>query len=164
MRLNIGSGGVRYSNSINLDLEKHPNVDIDIEGDVRKGLSFKDETFKEVLLIHVIEHIERKYHNKVLDEIWRVLKPNGRLIMGFPDFIECAKRFIENRNGGRWSFYHDTIFGQQTRKGDYHVTAIERQNITDKLISCGFVDIKYLQQEINVTLTARKGEKLKEYL
>lgn len=160
-RLNIGGGDVRYSSCINLELELHPDVDADVYGDITKGLDFPDEEFDEVLMIHVIEHIERKYHDRVLDEIWRILKPDGRLVLGFPDFIECAKRFIENKYGGRWSMYHNCIFGRQARNGDYHVTAMERSDITDRLISNGFVNIKYLQHTINVTMTAYKGEKLK---
>lgn len=160
-RLNIGGGNVRYSNCINLELEPHPEVDADVYGDITKGLDFPDEEFDEVLMIHVIEHIERKHHDKVIGEIWRILKPNGRLVLGFPDFIECAKRFIDNKYGGRWRLYHNCIFGRQARNGDYHVTAMERSDITDRLISNGFVNIKYLQHTINVTMTAYKGEKLK---
>ena len=161
LRLNLGGGNVRYSNCINLELEPHEEVDADIYGDITKGLPFiKDETFVEILFIHVIEHIERKDHRNVFDEIWRLLKPNGRLVMGFPDFIECAKRFISNEYGGRWRLYHNCIFGRQARKGDFHVCAIERQDITDRLISSGFVNIKYLQHTINVTMIAYKGKKL----
>jgi predicted SAM-dependent methyltransferase len=164
LRLNVGGGNVRYSNCINIELEPHPEVDADFYGDITKGLLFDDETFVEVLMIHVIEHIERKNHKKVLEEIWRVLKPNGRLILGFPDFIECAKRFIDNKFGGRWSLYHNTIFGRQGRNGDFHVTAMERNDITDRLISAGFVNVKYLQHSINATVTAYKGDKLKDFI
>lgn len=160
LRLNIGGGNIRYSNCLNLELQEHPEVDADVYCDARRKLEFPDESFVEVLMIHVIEHIERKYHQNVFSEIWRVLKPNGRLVLGFPDFIECAKRFIENRFGSRWRYYNNTIYGRQGRKGDYHVTAIERQDITDRLLSAGFVNIKYLQTGVNATMTARKGEQL----
>jgi len=165
LRLNLGGGNVRYSNCINLELEPHKDVDADIYGDVTKGLLFiENGIFSEVLMIHVIEHIQRKFHGRVLGEIWRILKPNGRLIMGYPDAIENMKRFIDNKYGGRWRLYHNCIFGRQARNGDFHVTAIERQDITDRLISAGFVDINYMQNSINVTIIAHKGEALKEYL
>jgi predicted SAM-dependent methyltransferase len=160
MRLNIGGGNIRYSNCTNLELEPHDEIDADVYADITKGLPFEDASFSEIIFIHVIEHIERKYHSKVFDEIWRVLKKDGRLIMGFPDLIENMKRFIDNKYGGRWKLYHNCIFGRQSRNGDYHVTGIERNDITDKLLSAGFVNIKYLQHTINVTLTAYKGEKL----
>ncbi len=164
MRLNIGGGNVRYSNCINLELEPHPDVDADVYGDITKGLEFPNEEFEEVLMIHVIEHIERKFHRFVFDEIWRILKPNGRIVLGFPDIIENMKRFINNKYGGRWSLYHNCIFGRQARNGDYHVTGIEQQDITDRLLNSGFVNIKYLRHNINATMIAYKGEKLNEYL
>lgn len=164
MRINIGGGDVRYSNCINLELEPHEDVDADVYGDITKGIDFPNNIFSEVIMIHVIEHIERKFHQRVLNEIWRILKPNGRLVMGFPDIIENMKRFIDNRYGGRWNLYHNCIFGRQDRNGDYHVTGIERQDITDKLINAGFINIKYLNHTINATLTCYKGEPLNEYL
>lgn len=164
LRLNIGGGNIRYSNCLNLELEPHPDVDADVYGDITKGLKFESNTFVEVLMIHVIEHIQRKFHGRVLGEVWRILKPNGRLIMGFPDIIENMKRFIDNKYGGRWSMYHNCIFGRQSRNGDFHVCGIERQDITDRLISAGFKDINYMQHTFNVTLTARKGEQLRSYL
>jgi ubiquinone/menaquinone biosynthesis C-methylase UbiE len=165
LRLSVGAGNVRYSNCINMDLYKdHKEVDVDIEGDITKKTPFDDETFIEVLMIHVIEHIERRYHKLAFDEIWRILKPNGRLIMGFPDAIECMKRFIDNKFGGRWNLYVYCLYGRQERKGDFHITPIERNDITDRIMNAGFKDIKWLQHSINVTLTAYKGEKLTEFI
>jgi len=165
LRLNIGGGNIRYSNCINLELQPHDEVDADIYGDITHNLpDIPDNTFHEILMIHVIEHIERKFHMRVLDEVWRILKPNGRFVLAFPDIIEVMKRFIENKYGGRWRLYHNCIFGRQGRPGDYHVTGIERQDITDKLFSTGFVNVKYLQHTINSTLTCYKGPKLTTHI
>ena len=165
LRINIGGGNVKYSNCLNLELEPNRYVDADIYGDFTKGVPhIPDDTFHEVLFIHVIEHIERKYHIIVLDEIWRILKPGHRLILAYPDVIENMQRFIDNKYGGRESLYHNTVFGRQAYKGDFHISGIWRQYIVDKLIGAGFVDIKYLQHSINVTITARKGEKLETHL
>jgi len=161
LRLNIGAGNVRYSNCINMELEEATDVDCDIVGNIAKGLYFiKEDTFVEILFIHVIEHIERKYHDRVFGEIWRLLKPGGRLVLGFPDFIETAQRFMNNDYGARWRIYNNAIYGRQSREGDFHVTAMERQDVTDRMVANGFVDIKYLITGINVTMIAHKGEKL----
>ena len=164
LRLSIGSGDVRFSNCINLELEPNPQIDADVYGDITKGTEFEDETFTEVLMLHVIEHIQRRYHAVVFDEIWRVLKPSGRFILAFPEIISVMKGFIENKYGARWKAYNAILYGAQRRKGDYHVTAIERVDITDRLMSAGFVDINWNQQGVNVVTTVRKGEKLNAYL
>ena len=162
LRLSIGGGSVRYSNCLNLELiPGNKKVDGDIFGDIRKGVKFiKDDTFHEVLLIHVIEHIERKYHQSVLDEIWRILRPGCRFIMGYPEFTETAKHFIENKYGGRWKFYNPCVYGRQSYPGDYHVTAMEVTDISDRLISSGFVNLNIKRNGIDTTIICRKGEKL----
>ena len=164
MRLNIGGGTIKYSNCINFELTKERDNHVDVLGDVRKGLPFADKSFNEVLMIHVIEHIERKYHEFVFNEIWRVLyDENSRLIMSFPDFLECAKAFIENRYGQRWDLWIFTIYGRQDGIGDYHVTAIEKQDVTTRLFNAGFINVRYIKNRTNATVVAYKGEKLRRY-
>lgn len=165
LRINIGGGNQEYSNCLTLDLEPSSYVNADIYGDITKGLPYiENDTFHEVLFIHVIEHIERKNHANVFDEIWRILKPGCRLVLAYPDIIENMQRFIDNKYGGRSSLYHNTVFGRQAFKGDFHISGIWKEYITDKLFNSGFVDVKYLQHTINVTMTAIKGEQLTTYL
>lgn len=45
-------------------------------------LPFADETFTSVILDNVLEHIDNP--QPLLQEIWRVAKPGGRLIVGVP--------------------------------------------------------------------------------
>lgn len=164
MRLSIGGGSIKYSNCINLELNHERGNTPDVVADVKKGLPFEDNYFEEVLMIHVIEHIEYNHHRKVFDEIYRVLKPDCRLVLSFPDAIECMKAFIENKHGRRWELYHWCIFGRQDGAGDYHVSAIEQRDITNKLINSGFGNVKYIKNRINATVSCYKKEKLKEYL
>ena len=160
MRLNIGSGGSQFSNCINMDLVRSELVtDLDVQGNAL-ALPFKDESFTEVLMIHVIEHIQYHHHSVVFGEIWRVLKKKGRLIMAFPDAIAAMKGFLENVHGKRWTFFQPMLYGRQAHFGDYHVGAIERQDITNKLFSAGFENIKYNLYEYNGMIVAYKGEKL----
>jgi SAM-dependent methyltransferase len=161
LRLNIGAGAEEYSNCISLEFAEE--LEADMYGDVTKGLQFDDETFVEVLMMHVIEHIGRDFHTNVFDEIWRILKFDGRMILAFPDAIKAMKGFIENRYGARWKAYSMILFGAQRRPGDFHVTAMERNDVTDRIASSGFVDIKYQQKGVNCIMTARKGEKLNEH-
>jgi predicted SAM-dependent methyltransferase len=161
LRLNIGAGTEKYSNCISLELAE--GLEADVCGDVTKGLQFNNETFVEVLMMHVIEHINRNLHMNVFNEIWRVLKPNGRMIIAFPDAIKAMQGFIDNKYGARWKAYNMIIFGAHRRPGDSHVTAVERNEITDKIASSGFIDIKYQQKGINCIMTARKGEIPNEY-
>lgn len=78
--INIGSGNSKISDDVyNVDIFAYENVSIvcDIE-----NLPFKDGSIDVVLNIAVLEHVPNP--QKVIDEIHRVLKPNGVIYTAFP--------------------------------------------------------------------------------
>jgi SAM-dependent methyltransferase len=65
------------------------------------GAAYPDEHFDVVVLYHVIEHIEDPA--KIILEIKRILKKEGYLVLGTPDFDSgCARRF-----GNNYRLLHD---------------------------------------------------------
>lgn len=50
-----------------------------------------DNSVEEVVLISAIEHFALRDAQKIVDEIYRILKLQGRLIVDFPDIIESVK-------------------------------------------------------------------------
>ncbi len=81
--LNIGSGNSRLSNNvINVDIFEYENVDVvcDIA-----NLPFIDNSIDAILNIAVLEHVSNP--RKVIDEMYRVLKPGGTIYTAFP-FIQ----------------------------------------------------------------------------
>jgi SAM-dependent methyltransferase len=81
--LNIGSGNSKISDKIyNVDIFAYENVDIvcDIT-----NLPFKDNTIDIVVNMAVLEHVPNP--QRVIDEIYRVLKPSGLIYTAFP-FIQ----------------------------------------------------------------------------
>lgn len=78
--LNIGSGNSTISEYVyNVDIFEYDNVDIicDIS-----NLPFKDNSIDVILNIAVLEHVPNP--QKVVDEIYRVLKPNAVIYTAFP--------------------------------------------------------------------------------
>ncbi|MCK5535625.1 MAG: class I SAM-dependent methyltransferase [Bacteroidales bacterium] len=78
--LNIGSGNSNISDYVyNVDIFVYDNVNVvcDIE-----NLPFKDNSVDIILNIAVLEHVPNPY--KVIEEIYRVLKPNGIVYTAFP--------------------------------------------------------------------------------
>lgn len=82
MRLVLGCGNKRYSNSINLDSEKAVNPDI--IADIDKKLPFKDNIFSEIICEQVLEHTTNIFFT--MDEIHRVAKPNAVIKVTVPYF------------------------------------------------------------------------------
>ncbi|WP_313131749.1 class I SAM-dependent methyltransferase [Stutzerimonas nitrititolerans] len=67
-----------------------------------ENAGYPDQHFDLVVIYHVIEHVQNP--QKLLKEIRRILKPDGWLILGTPDFDSgAARRFGEN-----YRMLHDT--------------------------------------------------------
>jgi len=75
--------GITYSKSEVKNLQKngYRAIILNIEKD---KLPFKDETFDCVFASHIIEHIEKKELINLMNEIKRVLKKNGVIILTTP--------------------------------------------------------------------------------
>lgn len=82
--LDIGCGKSKYPKSIGIDINK--NSDADIIFDVARGLPFPASQFDLVHSSHTLEHIEPKKLVYLLEEIHRITKPGGEIIIRVPHF------------------------------------------------------------------------------
>lgn len=74
--LNIGAGSKPHPDAINIDIYKGEGIDLVC--DVESGLPYKDGTIDEVRAEYFLEQIlENRTFVFVMNEIWRVLKPEG---------------------------------------------------------------------------------------
>ena len=62
-------------------------------GNVEEHLPFEDRTFDTVLFLDVIEHLNRR--DEVLGEIFRVLRPGGKLLVAMPNRETSWKRRLK---------------------------------------------------------------------
>ncbi len=94
--LNIGAGEVRWlENDIFLGNPSFVSSDLDPKNLGEKNLAkekivanaeslpFKEGEFSQVIILDVLEHT--KNHHKVVEELHRVLKKNGRLVISVPN-------------------------------------------------------------------------------
>ena len=75
MRLNVGAGNHRLPGYINIDKFVPLNCPDVMFGDIEEGIEFEDNSFDEILLDNVIEHLNDI--PRVMREIHRLLKPGG---------------------------------------------------------------------------------------
>jgi predicted SAM-dependent methyltransferase len=101
--LDIGCGNNKYIGAIGMDRVKLPGVDIvhDMES---FPYPFEDNTFDKVIMQHVLEHVSKENMNniKIIEEIYRILKPGGLLKVEVPigqwfHFDPTHKNYV-----GRW--------------------------------------------------------------
>lgn len=112
MKLNIGSHSVRVDGFKNVDILALDNVDIVMDiteipwvgvdpngkrvegtGEVFRGV-FMNDSVDEILLVEVLEHISFHDTQKVLREIYRVLKPGGKLHIQVPDCGSMMEMYV----------------------------------------------------------------------
>lgn len=104
---NLQMYGIEYSQALtDICINQGLNV---IQGDALT-LPFEDNSFDAIIMIAVIHHIEPTLHNKVLNEIQRVLVPSGKcLITNWAvEQPEGAKRqFVKGLNMVTWKGKED---------------------------------------------------------
>jgi CMP-N-acetylneuraminic acid synthetase/SAM-dependent methyltransferase len=106
--------------------KKHEGVWI---GEFIDDYMASDSLCHAIVMYHVIEHMKEPI--KAIQKVWRLLKDDGYLVIGTPDFdSHCARRFGDN-----YRLLHD-----QT-----HISMFSTDSLKQMLIDCGFdiVDIKH---------------------
>ena len=90
------------------------------------ALPFADESFDCVMSQEVIEHLP--YDEVIFNEMSRVLKPGGLVILGTPDYATWVWRTIE------------PIYGFLMPGGykDEHITHFTRESLTEVMVRHGF--------------------------
>ena len=157
LKLNLACGDQKFKDCVNLDAES--SVNPDVIANLKDKLPFGNETVDEVYLFHTIEHIEKMHHPWVLSEIHRVLKPTGVFLVSYPEFSEILKFWLENKHGKR-DFWENTIYGRQSHKHDYHVSAMDSVEFIQTLMTYGFKEIVRMKepgQEFNTVLKCKRG-------
>ncbi len=104
MKLNIGCGDVFIEGKdwINVDwASSHRNV---IKIDIRKSLPFPDNSLDFVYTSHLIEHLINEDLTKLIQEIFRILKPDGVCRLVTPDWDEMIGEYISQNNRGNYLY------------------------------------------------------------
>lgn len=109
-------------------------IEMDIDG---KIIKFNDNSFEAINMQSVLEHLDHPL--ETLKEIYRVLKPNGKLVIAVPDAIR----------GGFW-FWNDYT----------HKRPFLKESLKRICFDAGFRDIIIEYEPISITgmgWIARKG-------
>ena len=141
VRLNLGCGSNKIEGCINIDIEKSCKPDL-VHDFTKNALPYDDKSVEEVYLFHTIEHISKRYHNAMFDEIFRVLRIGGKFYISYPEFTKCVSNWLENKYGKR-EFWEATIYGRQLYPSDFHVCILDPSGLAMRLEASGFMDIMH---------------------
>ena len=81
--LDAGCGHHKTPGAVGMDRRQVDGIDVihDLED---LPYPFPDALFDRVILSHVMEHLNPKYHVEIVDELWRILKVGGVLALAMP--------------------------------------------------------------------------------
>lgn len=143
--LDLGCGNGDYAKRLkdlgfevvasDMDLErfKYGNSITFQPSDLDKPLPFPESSFDYVIFLEVIEHLYNP--NFVIDQISRVLKPSGFLILSTPNILNLGSRFRFLFEGS-FDFFREPIL-------DYHkVFPVEIQNM--HIVVWRYQELEYL--------------------
>lgn len=96
------------------------------------------ESCEEIHFTHALEHFSRKQTESVLDLVYGLLRPGGRLYIEVPNFAWHAKLVLEGRD--RDAVYY--AFGGQEDEWDFHKTGFTPSILKEELENAGFKNIE----------------------
>jgi SAM-dependent methyltransferase len=154
----MGCGANKIPGYINIDPE--PSCEPDLVFNMLDGpLPYEDNSQDEIVFFHCIEHVQKYYHKTILTEFYRVLEPGGKLYISYPNFKECALRWINNVDANR-KFWEATIYGLQRFETDYHVSLMDPDELAELLLLIGFSNVMHTPEPaepFNMITFAKKG-------
>lgn len=115
-KIDLGCGvSKRDKESIGVDIVKLPGVDIVC--DIEKELPFKNNEIDEVYSRHTLEHVENLFG--LMQEIYRILKPNCKLIIKVPYFA-APTSYSDPTHKRFFGIYSFQCFDPRNAKYNYH--------------------------------------------
>jgi predicted SAM-dependent methyltransferase len=94
LKLQVGSGRNGLPGWLNTDVNATSGVAF---LDARKPLPFPSRTFDYVFSEHMIEHLDLKHGRALMGEMFRVLKPGGKLRLATPDLEFLIKLYGDDK-------------------------------------------------------------------
>ena len=142
LKLNLGCGLDKRPGYINIDVREE--VKPDLVWDLHYvPLPFPDNSVEEVIAKDVIEHVSWRRVEALLKDIYRILKPGGRLYVQVPDLEAIAKKVILNpdfKYGDLDGFKAISywVYGAQDYRDNYHKAGFTIPTLKRLLESIGF--------------------------
>jgi predicted SAM-dependent methyltransferase len=140
--LNLGSGFNTHPSFINVDLTAARHIHY--RRPVNDLRPFADNSVDLIYVSHCLEHFPHAQVDSVLKEWYRVLKPEGILRIGVPDFEKLLE--VYHANNHDIESIQEVLMGGQTYPLNFHYCTFTKRSLTDRLKKCGFKEARIWQR------------------
>lgn len=147
-QFNVSSSACDYTDS----LMKLSDVKVTVANLNYEGLPYADQSFDLVTCTEVIEHLE--HYRYTLREIYRILKPNGILILTTPNILNLKSR-IRFLIFGFYNLFGPLHFKDSSQHTtDGHINPVSLFFLTHALADSGFREIDVAIDKVQGTSRA----------
>lgn len=161
VKLNLGCGNDIKPGYINIDRYNNTGQ-VDMKCDIA-DLPFADNTVDEIFTAHVFEHIMINDVYAVLEEWYRALKLDGKLVMKLPNLENEVRIWLDAPPERKWFEVH-RIFGSQSHDGNTHFSGHNPESLKWLIERFGFTvetcNIQNVGFGDEIKLVARKSIKI----
>lgn len=149
--LNIGCGENIINNYDNLDFYSISNFFKKkiIMSDIRYPLPFYENSYLGVFCSHTIEHLDYAHAKQLLNEIKRILKPNGIVRIAVPDLEKYVEFYLNKKPFGEkqkfnefYNFYNGCEAIWFLTNYNYHLSLWDKEMLINELKDSGFLNIR----------------------
>jgi len=144
MKLELGCGVILTPGFTNVDIIDPKLVKGKgkyIQADIRK-LPFEDNVAEVVQMFSVLEHFGFREQIDVVKEVYRVMKPGGKLLVVTDDFDGIVLDWFRMRIGpfnlDNYQSVMETVYGNQHHEGEFHKCCMTPDFLNWVLVSAGF--------------------------
>ena len=155
MKLNMGSEHRHLEGYINIDCNPQTKPDLCCR---IEELEYDNNSIDEIYAAHILEHLDWKGAQKMIQKFYYWLKPEGGLYIVVPDIESLARIILKEGMGGNvgsWLFGRHDISIPQGHKWGYTQGSLEHE-----LIKVGFRMRGLFTPESGDDLFYHAGEKL----
>ncbi len=136
--LHIGCGDVAAPYYINLDARPLSHVHL-VREDLTDLSMIPDASLDLVYMCHVLEHVGRMQLLLTMQEMARVLKPNGVLRIAVPDLDHIIALY--NASGKDLKVVAPALMGGQDYPYNYHYSAFNHAFLSELFQRAGFTEV-----------------------
>lgn len=154
LRLNMGCGTEIKKGFLNVDKYY---AKADAQWDIL-DIPLNDDSVAQVMCYEVLEHIPMKQIEKALSECYRILKPNGTIVLTVPDIISYCKNVVNDPDN---EYNITRIYGNQSHQGQFHFNGFTPKTLFRLLGNAGFrtIGVAYFDSSpgvVNIFCEAQK--------
>lgn len=144
----------------NADFRKLPTVDIVC--DFEKRFPIEDESYDGVFGKFIIEHLSWRRTPHFVSEIYRILKPDGLVVLIAPNTFEQCKEILRRNKIGieENALLYGGQEGTVEETGNYHKAAFNFNYVQELFKKAGFTEVKTIPLptcHTDMVIEARKG-------